>query len=176
MIYKAYIIWAIICGCFETITVPRWFKSSMAHKAAIHHLLFWLFAGYLFWKSHSAKCFFGAMRKSFEMILKSFFSVWLWREDYKLTSVKVTFDVLSVEPWYNHRSWKLQILCQGQNQFWPIESSFIAKISNQGTVVPAAEVLRINLNVEVRGPSSSQIEIDRSISLPKMLHIKMHIS
>ena len=80
--HKAHIIWPISYGCFETITVPRWFKSSMAHKAAIHHLLFWLFAGYLFWKSHSAKCFFGAMRKSFEMILKSFFSVWLWKDYY----------------------------------------------------------------------------------------------
>ena len=86
-----YIIWTIRYGCFEKITVPRWFESSMAHEAAIHHLLFWLFAGYLFWKSHSAKCFFGSMGKSFEMILKSFFGVWLWNEDYyKLTSAKVT--------------------------------------------------------------------------------------
>ena len=62
------------------VTVPRWFESSMAHEAAVHHFLFWSFARYRFQKS--AKCFFGTMGKNFEMILKSLFSVWLWKDDY----------------------------------------------------------------------------------------------
>ena len=62
------------------VTVPRWFESSMAHEAAVHHFLFWSFARYRFRKS--AKCFFGTMGKNFEMILKSVFSVWLSKDDY----------------------------------------------------------------------------------------------
>ena len=77
-----YMIWTIRYGCSETtmITVPRWFESSMAHEAAVHHFLFWSFARYRFRKS--AKCFFGTMGKNFEMIFKSFFSVWLSKDDY----------------------------------------------------------------------------------------------
>ena len=143
----AHMIRAISYEYFGTtmITVPRWFESSMTHEAAINRFLFWIFAGYLFRKPHSTKCFFGAMGKSFEMILKSFFSVWLCKDDYcKLTSAKVSFEWPEIRyvrktlvsfytmdsRVYNHRSWKLQILCHGQNQFWPMTSSFIAEISN----------------------------------------------
>ena len=143
----AHMIRAISYEYFGTtmITVPRWFESSMTHEAAINRFLFWIFAGYLFWKSNPAKCFFGTMGKSFEMILKSFFSVWLCKDDYcKLTSAKVSFEWPEIRyvretlvsfytmdsRVYNHRSWKLQILCHGQNQFWPMTSSFIAEISN----------------------------------------------